>query len=51
MKNFFGIDAHLWGESAQKEIGAISELGAEKIAFPPKPDRHTYIQMDGHLLL
>ena len=25
-----------------KKIGAISQLGAEKIAFPPKPDRQTY---------
>ena len=37
------------------KIGAISQLGAEKITFPPKPDihtdRHTYIQTDGHLLL
>ncbi len=39
-----------------KKIGAISQLGAEKITFPPKPDRHTDIhthnrQTDGHLLL
>ena len=43
------------GESAQKEIGAVSQLGAEKITFPPKPDGHTDIQSDrqtdGHLLL
>ena len=24
-----------------KNIGAISQLGAEKITFPPKPDRQT----------
>ena len=24
-----------------KKIGAISQLGAEKITFPPKPDGHT----------
>ena len=34
----------------QKKIGAISQLGAEKITFPPKPDghtdRHTDIQSD-----
>ena len=30
-----------------QKIGAISQLGAEKITFPPKPDRQT----DGHLLL
>ena len=29
--------------TAQKEIGAISQLGAEKITFPPKPDRLTDI--------
>ncbi len=33
------------------KIGAISQLGAEKITFPPKPDghtdRHTVIQTDG----
>ncbi len=40
-KIFFGIEAHLLGESAQKEIGAISQLGAEKITFPPKSDGHT----------
>ena len=43
------------GESAQKEIGAISQLGAEKITFPPKPDGQIYLQTDrqtdGHLLL
>ena len=27
-----------------KKIGAISQLGAEKITFPPKPDGHTDIQ-------
>ncbi len=42
--------------NAQKKIGAISQLGAEKITFPPsKPDRHTDIQTDrmtdGHLPL
>ncbi len=30
---------------------ALSYIGAEKITFPPKPDRHrdrqTYIQTDG----
>ncbi len=25
----------------QTKIGAISQLGAEKITFPPKPDGHT----------
>ena len=29
-----------------KKIGAISKLGAEKIAFPPKPDGQTDIQTD-----
>ncbi len=33
-----------------KKFGAISQIGAEKITFPPKPDRHiyrhTYIQTD-----
>ncbi len=33
--NIYRIDAHLLGESAQKK-GAISQLGAEKITFPPK---------------
>ena len=27
-----------------KRIGAIFQLGAEKITFPPKPDGHTDIQ-------
>ncbi len=38
-----------------KKIGAISQLGAEKITSTPKPDGHTDIQSDrqadGHLLL
>ena len=29
-------------EFPQNKIGAISQLGAEKITFPPKPDRQTY---------
>ncbi len=29
-----------------KTIGAISQLGAEKIPFPPKSDGHTDIQID-----
>ena len=29
-----------------KKIGAISQLGAEKIAFPTKPDGQTDIQTD-----
>ncbi len=27
---------------------ALSYIGAEKITFPPKPDRHTDIQTDRH---
>ena len=45
-QNIYRIDAHLWGESAQRKIGAISQLGAEKITFPPKPDGYTDIQTD-----
>ena len=44
----------MWRICKQK-IGEISQLGAEKITFPPKPDLHTdgptYRQTDGHLLL
>ena len=29
-----------------KKIGAISQLGAEKTAFPPKPDRQIYRRTD-----
>ncbi len=29
------------------KIGAISQLGAEKIMFPPKPDGQTDRQTDG----
>ena len=29
-----------------KKIGAKSQLGAEKMTFPTKPDRHTYLQID-----
>ncbi len=32
----------------EKEIGAISQLGAEKITFPPKSDRRTDIRTDRH---
>ncbi len=35
----------MWG-SAQKEIGAISQVWAEKITFPPKPDGRTDIQSE-----
>ncbi len=35
-------------KGAQKEIGAVSQLGAEKITFPPNPDIHTYILTDRH---
>ncbi len=45
-QNIYRIDAHLWGKSAQKEIGAISQLGAEKITIPPKPDRRTDLRTD-----
>ena len=31
-----------------KKIGAISQLGAEKITVLPKPDGQTDIQTDGH---
>ena len=38
-----------------KKNGAISQLEAEKITFPSKPDGQTYLQTDrhtdGHLLL
>ncbi len=27
---------------------ALSYIGAKKTTFPPKPDRQTYIQTDGH---
>ena len=38
------------GNLHQKNVG-ISQLGAEKITFPPKPDRHTDRHTDEHLLL
>ncbi len=31
----------IFGGICTKKIGAISQLGAEKITFPPKPDGHT----------
>ncbi len=31
-----------------QKMRALSYIGAEKITFQPKPDRHTYRQMDGH---
>ena len=34
-----------------KKMAAISQLRAEKITFPPKPDIHTDRLTDGHLLL
>ncbi len=33
--------------SLHKKIGAIYQLGAEKITLPPKPDGHTDRQTDG----
>ena len=41
----------IYEENLHKKNGAISQLGAEKITFPPKPDGHTDILTDGHLLL
>ena len=39
------------GMCTEKKIDFLSQLGAEKIEFPPKPDRQTYrqtyIQTDG----
>ena len=34
-QNIYRIDAHFEG-NLHKKIGAISQLGAEKITFPPK---------------
>ncbi len=34
-----------------KKIGAISQLGVEKIAFPPIPDGQTDRLTGGHLIL
>ena len=31
-----------------KKIGAMSQLGTEKITFPPKPDGQTDRYTDGH---
>ena len=31
-----------------KKIGPVSYLATEKIAFPPKPDGHTYRQTNVH---
>ena len=30
-----------------QKMRALSYIGAEKITFPPKPDRHTDIHTDG----
>ncbi len=38
------------GNTHKKIIGVISQLGAEKITFPPK-QMLTYGHTDGHLLL
>ena len=35
------------GNLHKNKIGAISQLGAEKIAFSPKPDRQTDRHTDG----
>ena len=31
----------------KQKMRALSYIGAEKITFPPKPDRQTYIHTDG----
>ncbi len=36
----------IYKRNEHKKIGAISQLGAEKITFPPKPDGETDIQTD-----
>ncbi len=33
-----------------QNMRALSYIRAEKITFPPKPERQTYGQTDGHLL-
>ena len=43
-QNIYRIDDHIREECAQQKIITLSQLRAERIAFPPKPDRHT----DGH---
>ena len=48
---YFYIDAHMRGMCTEK-FGASSQLGAEKIAFPPIYGwRHTDGQTDEHLYL
>ena len=39
-QNIYRIAVHIWEECAQK-IRTLSLLGAEKIAFPTKPDIRT----------
>ena len=34
--------------SELEEIRPLSQIGAEKITFPPKPDGQTYRHTDGH---
>ncbi len=38
----------IYKRNVHTKMRALSYIGAEKITFPPKPDRHTYIQTDGH---
>ena len=37
----------IYEANLHKKNGALSQLGAEKITFPPKPDEQTYSQTDG----
>ena len=32
-----------------QNMRVVSYIGAEKITFPPKPDRQAYIQTDGYI--
>ena len=38
----------IYERNLPKKNGAISQLGAEKIVFLPKPDEHTDRVTDGH---
>ncbi len=42
MDKIFTVEMLIYEGNLHKKNGAISQLGAEKITFPPKPDGRTF---------
>ncbi len=47
-RNLHRLKSYFYLNYRTEISGSLSHLGAEKIAFPPKPDIQTNRQMDRH---